>query len=47
MVFFEDAYRALELSKHLSQNGYTAGPFLANVSKEMMRTKEGLMYMQG
>ena len=42
-VFFDDARRALELSKHLSQNSYATGPFLANVSSELMRAKEGLM----
>ena len=42
LVFLGDALQALNLSKNLSQNGYTAGPFLANISLEIQREKEGL-----
>ena len=37
-VFLKDALHALELSKSLSQNGYQAAPFLANVQSEIKRS---------
>ena len=43
LVFFDDAQRALHLSKGLSQSGYIAGPFLASVTHEMERARDGLM----
>ncbi len=44
MHFLDDALKALQLSKSLTQNGYETGPFLTSISLEMERTIEELLH---